>query len=388
MTEVNPDDFTTVNASQHKKVGELNELGDDLKQKLKRIGLMMAEDKSSGTYLQQDQTLSFCNQRNPDVEVMGIRQGLQQYEWLQQYSWNAVKADTDKYTKDAAATADVQGYFIHSMPGKKVTAPVQTCLYVEGGRSKQVVHNIVIAEEGSEMNIITGCAAHSKIERALHEGISEFYVKKNAKITFTMIHEWQENLEVRPRSAIVLEEGATFINNYIALKPVSSIQSNPIAYLNGDGSKVMFQTIIYGKGNSRFDLGSRAILKGQNTSAEMISRVITKDNANVIARGLIVGEGTNCKGHLECRGLLLSKTSRIDSIPELDAKNPDVDITHEAAVGKISQDEVNYLMTRGASEPEAVSMIISGFLSFDLTVLPPEIAAEVQKLIDQTMNAS
>jgi Fe-S cluster assembly scaffold protein SufB len=258
-------------------------------------------------------------------------------------------------------------------------------LYVESKNTKQVVHNIIIAEEGSEINIVTGCVAHGGIGRAMHEGISEFYVKKNAKITFTMIHEWQEQMEVRPRTAIILEEGASFINNYIALKPVSSIQSNPIAYLNGDNSRVMFQTILYGRGNSKMDLGSRAILKGKNTSAEMISRIITTDKADIIARGLIIGDAPGAKGHLECRGLLLSNTSRIDSIPELDAKNPDVNITHEAAVGKISQDEINYLMARGATEDEATSMIINGFLSFDLSQLPPEIARDTKKLVDQTM---
>lgn len=387
-SEPTPDAYEMVASEKHEVVSSLGDLSDELKAKLKRIGIMMAEEASAGTYLQQDQTVSFCNPRSGDVEVMGISQAMKKHgDWLGAYSWNAVKADTDAFTRDAAAQEHVQGYFIRSMPGKKIAAPVQTCLYVEGNNTKQVVHNIVIAEEGSELNIITGCAAHSGLDRALHEGISEFYVKKGAKITFTMIHEWQENIEVRPRSAIVIEDGGTFINNYIALKPVKSIQSNPIAYLGND-ARVMFQSIIYAKGDSRFDLGSRAVLKGRNASADMISRVITTDRASVIARGLIVGEGPGVKGHLECRGLLLSPTSRIDSIPELDAKNPDVNITHEAAVGKISQDEINYLMARGATEDEATSMIINGFLSFDVSELPEEIAAETRKLIDQTMSAS
>ena len=387
-SRVNPDDFSMVKEEKHGKVGNLNELSNELKTSLQRIGLMIDDGESAGTFVQQDQTVSFCSQKTPDIEVMNITNALDKYDWLEEYNWKAVKADTDAFTLDAASQKSSKGYFIRSLPGKKVKAPVQTCLYVEGSKSKQVVHNIIIAEENSEMNVVTGCAAHSKIDRALHEGISEFYVKKGARITFTMIHEWQETIDVRPRSAIILEEGATFINNYILLKPVSSIQSNPIAYLNGDNARVMFQTIVYGKGDSKLDLGSRAVLKGRKSSAEMISRVITKDDSDVIVRGLIVGEGEGCKGHLECRGLILSDTSRIDSIPELDARNPNVDITHEAAVGKISQEEINYLMMRGASEDEATSMIINGFLSFDFSELPPEIAEETLKLVDQTMDAS
>ncbi|NMC08592.1 MAG: SufD family Fe-S cluster assembly protein [Candidatus Lokiarchaeota archaeon] len=387
MQDLDPNEFKTQDPNAHEKVGALKELSTEMKEKLARIGLIMAEESGAGTYLQRDQTPSLCKTRSKGVEVLPIKQALQKYDWLKDYSWKVIKPETDKYTMDtASAPAEiVQGYFIHGLQGKIERAPVQTCLYVESKNSKQVVHNIVIAEEGSEINIVTGCVAHGGVGRAMHEGITEFYVKKNAKITFTMIHEWQEQMEVRPRTAIILEEGASFINNYIALKPVSSIQSNPIAYLNGDNSRVMFQTILYGKGNSKMDLGSRAILKGKNTSAEMISRIITTDNADIIARGLIIGEAAGAKGHLECRGLLLSNTSRIDSIPELDAKNPDVNITHEAAVGKISQDEINYLMARGATEDEATSMIINGFLSFDLSQLPPEIAKDTKKLVDQTI---
>nr|MDO8109442.1 SufD family Fe-S cluster assembly protein [Candidatus Sigynarchaeota archaeon] len=350
MQDLNPNDFKTQDPNAHEKVQSVKELSAEMKEKLGRIGLMLAEETGAGTYLQRDQTASLCHQKSQSVEVMPIKQAIAKYAWLKDYYWKALAPDTDKFTKDAAAQDSViQGYFIRGMPGKVERAPVRTCLYVESKGTRQVVHNVIIAEEGSEINIVTGCMAHGGIGRAMHEGISEFYVKKNAKITFTMIHEWQEQMEVRPRTAIILEEGAAFINNYIALKPVSTIQSNPIAYLNGDNSRVMFQTILYGRKDSKMDLGSRAILKGKNTSAEIISRVITTDNSTIIARGLISGEGAGCKGHLECRGLLLSNFSRIDSIPELDAKNPDVSITHEAAVGKISQDEINYLMARGAT---------------------------------------
>ncbi len=387
MQDLDPNEFESQDPNAHEKVDTLKELSEEMKGKLERLGLMMAEESGAATYLQRDQTASLCSTRSKGVEVLPIKQAMQKYDWLKDYSWVAVKADTDKFTRDAAsAPADVvQGYFIRGLQGKIERSPVQTCLYVESKSTKQVVHNIVIAEEGSEINVVTGCVAHGGIGRAMHEGITEFYLKKGSKITFTMIHEWQDKMEVRPRTAIVLDEGASFINNYIALKPVSTIQSNPIAYLNGDNSRVMFQTILYGKGNSRMDLGSRAILKGKNTSAEMISRIITTDKADIVARGLIVGDASGAKGHLECRGLILSDTSRIDSIPELDAKNPDVNITHEAAVGKISQDEINYLMARGATEDEATSMIINGFLSFDLSELPPEIAKDTKKLVDQTM---
>ncbi|MHA1679796.1 MAG: SufB/SufD family protein [Promethearchaeota archaeon] len=386
---LDPEEYKVVDADCHPEIESLEELSPSMQEELRRVGLMIKAEESAGTYFQQDQSVSFCQERSAKVEVMPIKKALAKYDWLaKEYSWNVVPVNLDAYTKDAAATTSVQGYFIRSLPGQIERAPVQTCLYIKENESKQVVHNIIIAEEGSEMNIVTGCAAHHGMSRALHEGISEFYVKKNAKITFTMIHEWEENIEVRPRSAIFLEEGATFINNYVILKPVKAIQSNPIAYLKGDNSRVLFQTMIYGKKDAYVDVGSRAILDGNNTSAEMITRAIATDSSTIIARGLIAGNGTGSKGHLECRGLILSNDARIDSIPELDAANTDVDITHEAAVGKIAQEEIQYLQARGATEDEATSMIINGFLSFDFTELPAEIARETKKLIDLTMNSN
>ncbi|MBD3186781.1 SufD family Fe-S cluster assembly protein [Candidatus Bathyarchaeota archaeon] len=386
--DLDPSEFTEGDDCQP-EIKSLNELSPEMKEELRRVGLMVEAEQSAGTYLQQDQSVSFCQERSANVEVMPIQAALDKHEWLgREYSWNVVPRDLDQYTEDAAKVEKVQGYFIRSLAGHIEKAPVQTCLYMRGGGSKQVVHNIIIAEEGSEMNIVTGCAAQHGISRALHEGISEFYVKKNAKITFTMIHEWEEGIEVRPRSAIYLEEGAQFINNYVILKPVKAIQSNPIAYLKGDNSRVLFQTMVFGKEKSYIDVGSRAILDGRNTSAEMITRAIATDASTIIARGLITGNGDNAKGHLECRGMILSNDARIDSIPELDASNTEVDITHEAAVGKIAQEEIQYLQARGATEDEATSMIINGFLSFDFSELPPEIAKETQRIIDITMDAS
>lgn len=369
-------------------VESLGELSPELQEKLKRIGLSFDQESSAGSIVVQDQSATFCKQHAGGIEVMSIKDALQKYEWVKDYLWKLIPASLDRYTGEVEKAGDIQGYFIRSLPNKVITTPVQTCLYLERDGGKQSVHNIIIAEEGSEMNIITGCTSHAGIGSGLHLGISEFYVKKDARVTFTMIHDWDEQIDVRPRTAITLEEGATFINNYVVLKPVKSIQSNPIAYLEGDHSRVLFQTIAYGKGQSFMDLGSRAMLDGQNTSAELITRAIVKDEATLVARGLVAGRGKKAKGHLECRGMIMSDGSRLDSIPELAAQNQDVEITHEAAVGKISQEEIYYLMARGLSEDEATSMIVNGFLSFDFSELPEEIAEETRKMIDLTMDAS
>ncbi|HDN68572.1 MAG TPA: SufD family Fe-S cluster assembly protein, partial [Methanomicrobia archaeon] len=267
----------------------------------------------------------------------------------------------------------------------KVTMPVQSCLFITTEKIGQKVHNIVIAEEGSELHIITGCSVAHAVNSALHLGVSEFFVKRGAKITFTMIHNWSRGVEVRPRSAVVIEDDGTFISNYILMTPVKSLQMYPTAYCVGRNARATFQTVIYAHGDARIDSGSRAVLQGAGSRAEIISRVIATENAKVVARSDVVGEGENAKGHIECQGLMLSDTAEVESIPELKATRRDLVLSHEAAVGKIAEEEIQYLMARGLSEEEATSVIIRGFLNVDITGLPEALARETKKMFEMSL---
>jgi len=361
---------------------KLEDVGEDFKKILINVGVDTQQKERSGTYIQEGNRVVFCQTKSDKVEVLPIAVALEKYSWVKNYYWNAVKVDTDKYTAEAELTDNLQGYFIHAKKGAKGIYPLQSCLYLNIEGFKQVVHNIIIADEDSELNLITGCTVHPNVHKALHLGISEFYLKKNSKITFTMIHYWSDQSDVRPRTGIVQEEGSEYVSNYIIMSEVKSLQSNPIAYLEGDNTKAYFQALVYGKKDSHIDVGSRAMLNGKNSKAEMISRVIGTDASKVIARGLIVGNAENAVGHLECQGLLLSPNARIDSIPEINAIHPNVSMTHEAAIGRIAEEQILYLMSRGLNETEARDLIIGGFLEADTSHLPKELAEETQKLIE------
>jgi len=134
---------------------------------------------------------------------------------------------------------------------------------------------------------------------------------------------------------------------------------------------------------SVMDVGSRVILEAPGTRAEVISRAVTR-GGEIIARGQIVGEVPGIKAHLECHGLILDRGGRIYAIPELDGKDPDVDMSHEAAVGKIAQEEVEYLMARGLSEEEATAAIVRGFLNVKIEGLPPQLEREIQRLMEES----
>ncbi len=373
---------------EHEPLNSLDEFPEKYQQDLLNAGIEPSEKGRSGSFLQRDCSVVFSAAKFPGLEIKSTTDALKEHDWLNEYFWRAVPVDADKYTAELELDEDQEqtnGYFIRSEAGKKVTMPVQSCLFITTEKIGQKVHNIVIAEEGSELHIITGCSVAHAVNSALHLGVSEFFVKRGAKITFTMIHNWSRGVEVRPRSAVVIEDDGTFISNYILMTPVKSLQMYPTAYCVGRNARATFQTVIYAHGDARIDSGSRAVLQGAGSRAEIISRVIATENAKVVARSDVVGEGENAKGHIECQGLMLSDTAEVESIPELKATRRDLVLSHEAAVGKIAEEEIQYLMARGLSEEEATSVIIRGFLNVDITGLPEALARETKKMFEMSL---
>ena len=381
--DINLEHYNT-ETREHDALKSLAEVPQEYKQNLLRAGIEPSESGRSGSFLLQDRSVVFSRVKSQGLELMSTTEALKQHEWLADYLWRAIPVDLDKYTSEVELD-QMNGYFIRAKANSKVTIPVQACLFITTDKIGQKVHNIIIAEENSELHIITGCSVAHAVKSALHLGVSEFYVKRGAKITFTMIHNWSEGVEVRPRTAVVIEDDGTFISNYILMTPVKSLQTYPTAYCEGKNARANFQSIIYASGNARIDTGSRAVLKGERSRAEIISRVIATDNAEVIARGEMIGEGANASGHIECRGLILSDNAAITSIPELKAVRKDLDLSHEAAVGKIAEEAILYLMARGLSEEEATSVIIRGFLNVDITGLPDALARETKKMLDMSL---
>ncbi|CAN2039170.1 Iron-sulfur cluster assembly SufBD family protein AF_2365 [Candidatus Magnetomoraceae bacterium gMMP-15] len=345
------------------------------------VGVDTVESGRTGTFIQKDNAVIHCKSAQKGLEVMGISKALKKHDWLDQYFWKGVSVDTDKYTAQAQLKPH-EGYFIRSLPGVKIENPVQSCLYIAKDKLSQNVHNLVIAEEGSQLRVITGCATAPHLTSGLHVGVSEFYVKKGATLDFTMIHDWGKEINVRPRTVVYVEEGGVFISNYICLKPAGSLQMYPVTYLNGKGSVARFNSIMVATEGSHIDIGSRVELNAPETRAEIISRAITV-GGTIIARGNLIGKVPGIKAHLECKGLILGN-GLMHAIPELEGHVPGVEMSHEAAVGKIDPEEIEYLMARGLNEEEAVSTIVRGFLNVDIEGLPAGLKEQLDKTISDT----
>jgi Fe-S cluster assembly scaffold protein SufB len=334
----------------------------------------------SGTYLQMDNAPVHFSSQQEGIEVMAISQALEKHDWLSDYWWRAVAVDTDKYTAHVELQ-ESDGYFIRALAGKKSVYPVQACLYLAKARLAQNVHNIIIAEENSELHIITGCTVASGKEPGLHLGVSEFYIKKGAKVTFTMIHSWNPEIAVRPRTGAIIEENGLFLSNYVMMKPVRSLQTNPLANCLGENATVRFNSVLVSPPDSHMDVGSRVLLNARGAKTEIISRALTT-GGTIVARGYIEGNAPDVKGHLECRGLILEEKGAIHAIPELKGNLAGIDLSHEAAVGKIAEEEVEYLMARGLTRTEATATIVRGFLHVDIEGLPSQLEVELKKAIE------
>jgi uncharacterized protein len=367
----------------------LTKIPHQILEEAEKAGIAADEKNRAGTFfhLNQETVAATVNEAyEGKLELMDVKAALQKYSWLNDYMWKIVSKDKDEFTKKVAEDYS-GGYFMRILPGTEITFPLQSCLMITQRNLEQRVHNIIIAEEGSNAHIITSCIQHSNVPNASHLGISEIYVKKNAMLNFTMIHQWSESTLVRPRSAAEIGDNATFVSNYVCMRPVRDVQMYPVAYCKGADSRVSFNSILYGQKNSLLDIGSKAVLSGKGSKAEMVSRAIAREGSKMIIRGMIDGDNSDCKGHLECRGLLMDDKSLMQSIPELIARKKGVEITHEAAVGKISEKEIVYLMTRKLSRDQAVSLIIRGFMDVSILGLPEALNAEIKSIVEASTGA-
>jgi Fe-S cluster assembly scaffold protein SufB len=357
---------------------DLSRISPGDRRRMAAAGLDFSGGNRSGTFIQMEQSVVHARSREKGVEVMGLEAARARHGWVDGHLWKLIRPDQDDYTREVSSRPP-RGYFLRAARGVKARFPLQACLFLGKDSIRQEVHNLIIAEEGSDLNIINGCAAGSRVRQGLHLGISEIYVRKGASVTVTMIHNWGEDILVRPRTAVRVESGGRFTSNYVCLQPVRNLQMYPTAVLEKRAS-ARFSSILFAPPGSFLDVGARVILRGEGSRAEIISRAVS-NGGTVIARGYLRGEAPGVKAHLECQGLIVSRKGRIHAVPELEALVSDLDMSHEAAIGKIARDEVEYLMARGLSETDAVSTIVRGFMDASILGIPSALREEIDRAI-------
>jgi len=362
------------------EVEDASLLPEDVVERVKGLGIDLSS--TPGSYMQIDHSLVYKKKLYPSIEILSLEEALEDKSFVEDYFWNLIDVGQDKFTA-AAHLYGRGGYVIFSKENSVTEFPVQACLYIRSKEAFQAPHNIIVAEPGSTLHVVTGCAAMPETV-GLHAGITEFYVKRNSTVTFTMIHDWSRAVHVRPRTAAVVEDGGTFVSHYINLNlsGLNSLQSYPLVHLKGEGSRAFMSSIVVGRSSSYIDLGSAVKATGKNSRAEIVSRTVSTGTSNIVARARISSSAPGVRGHIECRGLILNDGSRIWTVPELDSTVKDVELTHEAAVGKLSEDVIFYLLTKGVGREEAVSMLVRGFLEVKVPSLPPVLEEQIRVLTE------
>jgi Fe-S cluster assembly scaffold protein SufB len=349
---------------------------------LAQVGVLTENANRSGTLILRDSSSPYIHKEEKSFEMLSISTALDKYDWLREkYFWKAIPKDFDEITKQCALHKPL-GYFIHVFKGCKVKLPCQAALYMAANNISQVVHNVVILEDDSELQLITGCLSGNEVSTGNHMSIDEQFVGKNAKLISNMVHSWGSDVMVYPHSGTIVEDEGRYENSYISFKPAKQVISNPQTWLIGSGASAQFLSIILAAKGSTIDIGGDVHLDADDTSAELLHRGVCT-GGEIHQKGLLIGNA-RCRAHIDCAGMLLNQDKQgfIESIPGLFAKDPEARLSHEASIGKIAPEQVEYLQSRGMDENEAISLLIRGFLGADIEGLGTELDSKIAGLVE------
>ncbi len=278
------------------------------------------------------------------------------------------------------------GTFIYVPKGVKVDMPLQAYFRMNRARSAQFEHTLIIADEGASIEYIEGCSAPRYNSSSLHAGCVEIFVHKNAKVKYISIENWSSNTyNLNTKRAIVRENGEIKWVNGNMGSGVTMLY--PSSVLIGEGAKSNnLGIVIAGKGQNQ-DTGAKSIHLASNTSSTIYSKSVSKDGGIASYRGLIKvsPKAKNVTASLVCDSLLLDEKSQANAYPSVVNASDKVEISHEARIGRLGEEEIFYLKTRGLSEEEAVRLAVTGFAGPIIKELPLEYALELNKLIDLEM---
>lgn len=281
------------------------------------------------------------------------------------------------------------GSFVYVPKGVKVEIPLQTYFRMNTRSSGQFEHTLIIVEPGAEVHYIEGCTAPRYSISSLHSAVVEIFVKEGARARYTTIQNWSTDVyNLNTKRAIVYENG---IMEWVGGSMGSGVTMlYPASILKGKGARAEHLNIAFaGKGQYK-DTGAKVILAAPDTSATVISKSISKDGGTSVYRGL-VRIGKNAKGakaHVECQSLMLDDRSHVDTIPIIEQFTPQSSVGHEATVGRIDEEQLFYLMSRGISRDEAIALVVRGFIEPIAKELPMGYAVELNRLIQLEMKGA
>ena len=370
----------------------MNENWDDVPSYIRdtfdRLGIPEAEKQSlAGVGAQYDSEVVYHSVHKEleeqgviytDIETAIVKYG----DMLKEYFMTLITVNDHKFAALHGAVWS-GGSFIYVPKGVKVKMPLQSYFRLNAPEAGQFEHTLIIVDEGADLHFIEGCSAPKYQKNALHAGAVELFVRKGARLRYSTIENWSRNMyNLNTKRALVEEDGVIeWVSGSFGSR-VSMLY--PMSILKGDRSRCEFTGVTFAAAGQYLDTGCKIIHQGKNTSSTVHSKSISKNGGTAFYRGLlkVLPEATGTRSTVECESLMLDNESASDTIPIIDINNDSVDIGHEAKIGRISDEAIFYLMSRGISEDEAKAMIVRGFVEPISKELPLEYAVELNKLIE------
>lgn len=373
-----------------------DDVPEDIRDTFDRLGIPQAEAESlAGVGAQYDSEIVYHNMREEVAEqgviYTTIEDALHDPQWepvVKEYFGKLIPPSDHKFAALHYAVWS-GGSFVYVPKNVTLDYPLQSYFRLNAQGAGQFEHTLIIVEEGADLHFIEGCSAPKYYAANLHAGAVELFVKDGARLRYSTIENWSKNMyNLNTKRAI--------IGSNAKMEWVSGSFGSHVSYLypstimNGDSSNCEFTGITFAGATQDLDTGCKVIINGFNNSANVDTKSISKDGGvNTFRSTVTVGrKAENARVAFSCQSLMLDNISRSDTIPEMDVRNATAQIGHEATIGRISDDTVLYLMSRGCSEAEARTMVVNGFANPVSKELPMEYAVEMNNLIKLEMEGA
>ncbi len=371
-----------------------DDVPEDIKNTFDRLGIPEAERKFlSGVGAQYESEVVY-HQVREDLEQQGVifmdmDSGLREHEDLVREYFATIIPPNDNKLAALNSAVWSGGSFVYVPPGVHVEMPLQAYFRINTENMGQFERTLIIADEGSYVHYVEGCTAPVWSSDSLHSAVVELIAKPGARIRYTTVQNWSQNVYNLVTKRAVAERDATI--EWVDCNLGSKLTMKyPAVYLQGEGAHGEVLSIAFAGEGQHQDAGAKIVHNAPNTTSNIFAKSISKDGGRSSYRGLLeVAKGAHgAKSTVVCDALLLDETSRSDTYPTIRISEDDVQVAHEATVSKVGDEQVFYLQSHGISEEEAAKMIVNGFIEPIVKELPMEYAVEMNRLIELQMEGS
>ena len=371
-----------------------DDVPDTIKKTFDRLGIPEAEQKFlSGVGAQYESEMVYHSilehLEKQGVIFLSIEDGLRQHpDLFREYFGTVIPIEDNKF---AALNSAVWsgGSFVYVPKGVKVELPLQAYFRLNAANIGQFERSLIIADEGAQLHYVEGCTAPTYTTNSFHSGVIEIVVRKGARVRYTTIQNWSNNVyNLVTQRAMVDEDGTMeWVDCNLGSKVTMKY---PSCYLRGRGARGEILSMAFAGPGQQQDAGGKVLHLAPDTSSKITSKSISKGGGRASYRGLlkVVKGATNSRSNVVCDALLLDPLSRSDTYPSIEIDEEDVNIGHEASVSKVGEEQLFYLMSRGLTEEEATTMVVAGFIEPLVKELPMEYAVEMNRLIQLQMEGS